>query len=77
MVWQEKSKEYRENIRLGSIKYHKSHSISDETRNRISKSISIPICQYSSESIFIKTYESATIAGIELGIDPSCIIKCS
>jgi len=72
----QKSDEYKDHIRQSSIKYHESHSVSEETKQRISKSISVPVCQYSTKGEFIREFESATIAGKEIEIDASCIIKC-
>lgn len=71
-----KSQEYREHIRQGATLYHENNTVSDETRQLISKSVSVPVCQYSLDGILIKEFYSATIAGKEIGIDASCIIKC-
>lgn len=70
-----KSKDYREKIRNGMKEYHENHRVSDETRERIANRISIPVQQFSVSGELISTYDSATIAGGSVGIDPSCIIK--
>lgn len=70
-----KSKEYRDKISGGMIEYYKNNSVSNETKNKISNSISTPVNQYSINGNFIKTHRSSSLAGDSLGIDPSCIIK--
>lgn len=70
-----KSDDYRAKIRNSMQEYYETHKVSEETKERISKSISIPVQQFSESGELINTYDSATIAGNSVGIDPSCIIK--
>lgn len=70
-----KSEDYRAKIRSSMKEYYETHSASDETKVRISKSISIPVQQFSINGELVNTYESANIAGDSVGVDSSCIIK--
>lgn len=70
-----KDKEYRENISATLTEYYRTHNVSVETKEKISKNISIPVLQFSKSGEFITKFDSATIAGKTVGIDASCIIK--
>lgn len=77
-IWfgKEKPLAYRQRIRQSLILYHEKHLVSEETKDKISKNVSIPVCKYSIEGNYLSTYLSATVAGQDNGVDPSCIIKC-
>lgn len=70
-----KSEDYRAKIRQSMQEYYDTHRVSDETKERIAKRISIPVQQFSESGELISAYDSATIAGNSVGIDSSCIIK--
>lgn len=70
-----KNQEYRESISKSLSDYYNTHGVSDITREKISRRVSIPVRQMSMESAIISTFPSATLAGEAVGIDASCIIK--
>lgn len=70
-----KSEDYRAKICQSMRDYYNTHRVSTETKERIAKSISIPVQQFSKSGELISTYDSATIAGNLVGVDSSCIIK--
>ena len=71
-----KDESYREKIRKSLVKYRQENPVSNDTKRRISKAISVAVRQYSMEGVFVAEFPSASIAGIGTGIDSSCIIKC-
>lgn len=70
-----KDQEYRDRISHSKTEYYKTHSISTETKERISRKISIPVRQLSKEGNIIATFDSTTHAGKAIGVDASCIVK--
>lgn len=60
-------------IKLSKSK--KGKRLSEEYKRKISESQYIPVNQYNLKNIFIKTWESASIIGLELNICPSDITK--
>lgn len=70
-----KNQEYRENISATLTEYYRTHSVTAETKEKISKNISVPVMQLSKSGEFIAKFDSSTIAGKAVGIDASCIIK--
>lgn len=50
--------------------------MSEDSKSKISESISVAVRQYSLSNEFIAEFTSATIAGNKVDIDSSCIIKC-
>lgn len=77
-IWfgRKKDATYRNKISESLSKYRRNNPVDEETKSKISKSISVSIYQYSLQNEFIAQFASATIAGKEIGIDSSCIIKC-
>lgn len=75
--WYGKTKdpEYRNKISHSKAEYYRTHSISVETKEKISSRISTPVRQISKEGNIIATFDSTTIAGMIVGIDASCIVK--
>jgi len=70
-----KNQEYRENISATLTEYYRTHIVSEETKEKISKKISVPVIQFLENGEYIAQFDSATIAGKAVGIDASCIIK--
>lgn len=70
-----KDSECRISISKSLTDYYLSHSVTDETRERISKKVCVPVKQISKDGSVIATFESATRAGAAIGVDASCIIK--
>lgn len=70
-----KSPENREKIKISITDYYSIHKVSNETKNKISNSISTSVSQFSIDGELIQSFKSATLAGEILGIDASCIIK--
>lgn len=68
--------ECREKISASKKKHHQTHSVSSETRDKISAKCSVSVEQYSLTGKFINSFKSITDAGDKLGIDSSCITKC-
>lgn len=68
-------KERKEKCRIAASRRHRERPMSDDIKEKIRKSVGVPVAQYSKDGIFIKVYPSALIAGQILGIDHSGIIK--
>lgn len=77
-IWfgREKDEIYRLEISKSLTKYRQNNPVSDDTKSKISESISVAVRQYSLSNEFIAEFTSATIAGNKVDIDSSCIIKC-
>lgn len=77
-IWFGRTKDeaYRKKISESLSQYRQNNPVSEETKLKIVQSISVAVRQYSVKNEFIAGFASATIAGKEIGIDSSCIIKC-
>ena len=62
------------NIRLSKTK--KGKPLTEEHKQNMSKAISKPILQFTLDSVFIREWQSATIASKELNINQSNITAC-
>lgn len=71
-----KPKETKEKLKKRLEEFHSCHSVSEDTRKKISQNIKVPVKQFSKSGEFIAEFESPTIAGKIVGIDGSCIVKC-
>lgn len=67
--------ERKEKCRVAAIRRHQERPMSDDIKEKIRKSVGVPVAQYSKNGVFIKVYPSALTAGQVLGIDYSGIIK--
>lgn len=76
-IWygKRKSEEYREKIKISSEKYHQTHTVSDETKKKISQNTSTPVSQYTMDGVYIQSFDSTILASTTLQIDSSCIVK--
>lgn len=77
-IWfgRKKDDKYKQKISESLTKYRQITPVSDDTKLKISKSISVAVHQYSLNNEFIAEFASSIMAGKEIGIDSSCIIKC-
>ena len=77
-IWygREKSEAYRQKIRESLLGYRRSNPVQEETKAKISQSISVAVRQYTLNNDFIAEFQSVTQAGACMGIDPSGITKC-
>lgn len=57
-------------------KLRKGHKVSEETKEKISEAKKIPILQYTLDGIFVRVWDSALSASIELNINKSSISAC-
>lgn len=71
-----KNEDYRNKIRESSLKYHRNHKVSDNTKKKISDSIKVKVRQLSLDDTFITEYESPSVAAMYVKADASCIVKC-
>ena len=66
-----------ENQKNRTIKYsHKGYAWTDEQRQKLSKSLKIPVAQYDFHHNFIRVWDSVTDAEREGGFNASAINKC-
>lgn len=66
---------HRAKVRESMREYYRSNPMSEETRNKMSKSQQIPVRQLTLDGQFVAEYPSPSVAKEKTGIDASYIVK--